>query len=39
MTENESPKSPRFYLKPKLHKESVPGRPVVSLVNCYTCKI
>ena len=26
----DSPKSPLFYLKPKLHKEGVPGRPVTS---------
>ena len=35
----ESPKSPHFYLKPKLHKEGFPGRPVISSVNCHTCKI
>ena len=34
----ESPKSPHFYLKPKLHKECVPGRPVISSVNCHTSK-
>ena len=35
----ESPKLPHFYLKPKLHKEGVPGRPVISSVNCHTSKI
>ena len=35
----DSPKSPHFYLKPKLHKESVSGRPVISSVNCHTSKI
>ena len=35
----ESPKSLHFNLKPKLHKEGVPGRPVISSVNCYTSKI
>ena len=35
----ESPKSPHFYLKPKLHKEGVPGRPVISSVNCHRSKI
>ena len=31
----ESPKLQRFYLRPKLHKEGVPGRPAISSVNCY----
>ena len=35
----ESPKSPRFYFKPKLHKEGVSRRPVISLVNCHTSKL
>ena len=35
----ESPKSPHFYLKPKLHKEGGLGRPVISSVNCHTSKI
>ena len=34
----ESPKSPHFYLKPKLHK-GVLRRPNVSPVNCHTSKI
>ena len=32
----ESPKSPQFYLKPKLNKGGIPGRPDVS---CYLSKI
>ena len=28
-----------IYLKPKLHKEGVPQRPVISSVNCHTSKI
>ena len=35
----DSPKLQRFYLRPKLHKEGVPGRPAISSVNCYTCKL
>ena len=35
----ESHKSPHFYLKPKVHKEGVPGRPFINSVNCYTSKI
>ena len=30
------PKTPTFYLRPKIHKEGNPGRPVVSSVNCRT---
>jgi len=33
------PKTPRFYMLPKIHKENNPGRPVVSSVNCHTSKI
>ena len=29
------PKTPKFYLRPKIHKESNPGHPVVSSVNCH----
>ena len=31
----ESPKSPHFYLKPKLHKEGFPARHVINSVNCH----
>ena len=33
------PKTPKFYLRPKIHKERNPGRPVVSSVNCHTANI
>ena len=33
------PRTPRFYLLPKIHKENNPGRPVVSSVNSHTTKI
>ena len=35
----ENPKTPHFYLKPKVHKECNPGRPVISSINCHTSKI
>ena len=35
----ENPKTPHFYLKTKKHKEGNPGRPVISLINCYISKI
>ena len=33
------PKTPKFYLRPKIHKEGNTGRPVVSSVNCHTANI
>ena len=33
------PKTAKFYLRPKIHKEGNPGRPVVSSVNCHTANI
>ena len=33
------PKTRKFYLRPKIHKEGNPGRPVVSSVNCHTANI
>ena len=33
------PKTPKFYLRPKIHKEGNPGRPVVSTVNWHTANI
>ena len=33
------PKTSKFYLRPKIHKEGNPGRPVVSSVNCHTTNI
>ena len=35
----ENPKTPHFYLKPKVLKEDNPGRPVISSINCHTSKI
>ena len=35
----ENPKTSHFYLKPKVHKEGNPGRPVISSINCHTLKI
>ena len=32
----ENPKTPHFYLKPKVHKEGSLGRPVISSKNCHT---
>ena len=37
--EIESPKSPHFYLKSKLHQEGIPGRSVISSGNCHSSKI
>ena len=35
----DNPKTPRFYLLPKIHKPDNPGRPVVSSIDCHTEKI
>ena len=31
-----NPKTPKFYMEPKIHKKDNPGWPVVSSVNCHT---
>ena len=31
----QKPRPPRFYRKPKIHKEGIPGRPVISSVNSH----
>ena len=31
--------TPQFHILPKIHKLSIPGRPVVSSVECHTSKI
>ena len=36
---NSSPRTPQFYISPKIHKEENPGRPVVSSINCHTANI
>ena len=36
-TENQG--TPKFYLRPKIHKRGNPGGPVVSTVNCHTANI
>ena len=33
------PKKPKFYLRPKIHKESNPSCLVISSVNCHTANI
>ena len=32
-------RTPRFYTKLQIHKEGIPGRPVISSVNCHSSKI
>ena len=32
-------RTPSSYAKPKIHKEGIPGRPVISSVNCHSSKI
>ena len=36
---NPSPRTPQFYISPKIHKEVNPSRPVVSSINCHTANI
>ena len=35
----QNPRKPRFYTKPKIHKEGIPQRTVISSVNCHNSKI
>ena len=35
----ESPRTPCFYMQPKIHKEGNPSRPVISSLNSHTSKI
>ena len=35
----DNPRTPHFYLLPKIHKEGNPGRPVVSSIDSHTSKI
>ena len=34
-----SVKPARFYLLPKIHKKNIPGRPVISSINCHTTNL
>ena len=34
-----NPKTPKFYISPKIHKENNPGRLVVNSINCHTSEI
>ena len=34
-----NPRTPKFYILPKIHKQGNPGRPVVSSINCHTSKL
>ena len=36
---SKSPRTPQFYISPKIHKEGNPGHPVVSTINCHTANI
>ena len=36
---NFAPRTPKFYVSPKFHKEGNSGRPVVSSINCHTANI
>ena len=36
---NFTPRTPKFYVSPKFHKEGNSGRPVVSSINCHTANI
>ena len=37
MTQN--PRTPYFHTKPKIHKEGIPGRSVITSVNCHSSEI
>ena len=32
-----NPKTPKFYISPKIHKPNNPGRPVINSIECRTC--
>ena len=36
---NPSPRTPQFYVSPKIHKDGNPGRPVLSSINCHTANV
>ena len=31
-----NPKTPKFFITPKIHRENNPGRPVINSINCHT---
>ena len=34
-----TPKTPKFYISPKIHKPNNPGRPVINSIECHTSEI
>ena len=34
-----NPKTAKFYITPKIHKDNNPGRPVVNSIKCHTSEI
>ena len=34
-----NPKTPKFYITPKIHKGNNPERPVINSINCHTFEI
>ena len=34
-----NPKTPKFYISPKIHKPNNPGRPVINSIECHTSEI
>ena len=34
-----NPKTPKFYVSPKIHKTNNPGRPVINSIECHTSEI
>ena len=39
MLKTNDPKTPKFYILPKIRKENNPDRPVISSINCHTAKL
>ena len=36
MLKTDTPKTPKFYTMPKIHKPENPGRPVINSIDCNT---
>ena len=34
-----NPKTPKFYITPKIHKENNPGRSIINSINCHTSEV